>query len=156
MVEDPACRLPAAAEPAHTPIGSSTHPLRRRTACWRPALLAEVALPADCKKCLDVSDDLLPLLREREQVPTLEQDEARVRDAFAHLFGQRQGCDVVGPAVQDESWVVDLAQSLSAVEPAGGDELSFQRIARLPVAAPQQGEGRHQHAEADQPPGTAG
>ena len=41
-------------------------------------------------------------------MPTLEQDEARVRDPVVHLLGQRNGCDAVGAAVQDESRLVDL------------------------------------------------
>jgi hypothetical protein len=52
---------------------------------------ANIALSAGCKKYVNVRDELLPLRCEGEQVPTLEQDEARVRDPGVHLLGQRKG-----------------------------------------------------------------
>ena len=61
-------------------------------------------------KCVNVHDELLPLRCDGEQVPALEQDEARVRDLGVHLLGQGNGCDVVGTAVQDESRLFDLPQ----------------------------------------------
>src|ERR1019366_2462038 len=45
-----------------------------------PSLLAVAALSAGCKKHVNVGDELLPRRREREQVPTLEQYEASIRD----------------------------------------------------------------------------
>jgi hypothetical protein len=69
----------------------------------------------------------LPVARsqQKEQIPTVKEDQRCVRDSRVCLLGQRMWDHLVAPAVQNERWRVNFVQSSQAVEHGRRLALSF-------------------------------